>query len=108
MLLFALRCLLDPWNSVYYHLPLIVALVAWEVLEGRRIPALGLLTTGAVWLTFVSYDAAYSTGPWVAYLAWTLPLAAYLATRLYAATLVRPCAGPSSAARRSSPSISTT
>jgi hypothetical protein len=115
MLLFALlmlaRCLLDPWNSVYYHLPLIVALVAWEVLEGRGIPAVGLLTTGAVWLTFVSYDAAYSTGPWVAYLAWTLPLAGYLAHRLYAiapATLVRPCAGPSSAARRSSPSTSTT
>jgi hypothetical protein len=115
MLLFALlvltRCLLDPWNSVYYHLPLVVALVAWEVLEGRRIPALGLLTTSAVWITFVSYDAAYSSGPWIAYLAWTLPLAAYLAHRLYAtapATLVRPCAGQSSAARRSSPSTSTT
>ena len=115
MLLFALlmllRCALDPWNSIYYHLPLVVALVAWEVLDGRRIPLLALAATGATWLTFETYDAAYSTGPWIAYLAWTIPLGAYLAHRLYRsapATLLRPCAGPSSAARRSSPSTSTT
>jgi hypothetical protein len=115
MLLFALvmlmRCVLDPWNSVYYHLPLVIALVAWEVLDGRRIPLLGLAATGATWLTFETYDAAYSSGPWIAYLAWTLPLGAYVAHRLYChapATLLRPCAGPNSAARRSSPSTSTT
>jgi hypothetical protein len=82
-LLMLCRCVLDPWNVVYYHLPLVIALLAWEVVSGRRIPVLALATTVAVWLTFESYDAAYSDGPWIAYLAWTLPLGAYLAHRLY-------------------------
>ena len=74
--------MLDPWNVLYYHLPLVVALLAWEVLDGRRIPVLALVTTAAVWLTFRTYGAAYSDGPWLAYLAWTLPLGAHLAWRL--------------------------
>jgi hypothetical protein len=89
-LLLLARCLLDPWNVVYYHLPLVLALLAWEVADGRRIPLLSLATTAAVWLTFESYDAVAGLGPWLAYLAWTLPLAACLAWRLY-----RPAGAPS-------------
>jgi hypothetical protein len=77
------RCLLDPWNVVYYHLPLIVALLAWEVVSGRRIPVLTLVTTGAVWLSFETLDTPYGLAPWLTYLAWTLPLGAHLAWRLY-------------------------
>jgi hypothetical protein len=88
-LLLLVRCVLDPWNVLYYHLPLVVALLAWEVLDGRRIPVLSLATTGAVWLTFSTYDTAYSDGPWLAYLAWTLPLAAHLSWRLYRPALPR-------------------
>ncbi len=88
-LLLLIRCLLDPWNVLYYHLPLVVALLAWEVLDGRRIPVLALVTTAAVWLTFRTYGAAYSDGPWLAYLAWTLPLGAHLAWRLYRPALPR-------------------
>jgi hypothetical protein len=88
-LIFLLRCLLDPWNVLYYHLPLVLALLAWEVVSGRRIPVLTLLATSAVWLSFETYDAALGTGPWLAYLAWTLPLAAHLAWRLYRPALAR-------------------
>ena len=88
-LLLLVRCMLDPWNVIYYHLPLVVALLAWEVLDGRRIPLLALATTGAVWLTFKTYGGAYGDGPWLAYLAWTLPLGAHLAWRLYRPALPR-------------------
>ena len=83
-LLMLARCALDPWNSIYYHLPLVIALLAWEVACKRRIPIVTVATTAAVWLSFRSYDAAVGYGPWLAYLAWTLPLAGYLACRLYA------------------------
>ncbi len=36
------RCLLDPWNMGYYHLPLVLALVAWET-EKRRPPVIALV-----------------------------------------------------------------
>jgi hypothetical protein len=82
-LIFLLRCLLDPWNVLYYHLPLVVALLAWEVVSGRRIPVLTLLSTAAIWLSFETYGTAWGTVPWLAYIAWTLPLGAHLAWRLY-------------------------
>ena len=39
-LLFLARCALDPWNIHYYHLPLVLALLAWEVERRRRLPVL--------------------------------------------------------------------
>jgi hypothetical protein len=88
-LLFVERCALDPWNLVYYHLPLVLALLAWEVRGGRRIPVLTLATTAAVWLSFVTYDARTGYGPFLAYFAWVLPLAAYLARELYRPAVAR-------------------
>jgi Glycosyltransferase family 87 len=82
-LLLLVRCLFDPWNVIYYHLPLVIALLAWEVTAGRRIPVVSLVTTGAVWLTFKTYDVSFGYGPWLVYLAWTLPLGAYLVRELY-------------------------
>jgi hypothetical protein len=82
-LLMLLRCMLDPWNVVYYELPLVIALLAWEVERGHRAPVLALLTTGAVWISFQSYDAAVGYGPYLAFLAWSLPLLAVLARELY-------------------------
>ena len=43
--------MLDPWDLGYYHLPLVLALVAWET-EKRRPPVIALAVTGAIWLTF--------------------------------------------------------
>ena len=69
-LAFLLRCMLDPWNLVYYHLPLVVALAAWEARRGRDLPVLALVATAACWLTFVVYDERAGYGPYLAYLAW--------------------------------------
>ena len=49
-LLLLLRCVLDPWNVVYYELPFLLALLCWEALcRPERPPVLALaasLATG--------------------------------------------------------------
>jgi hypothetical protein len=50
--LLLLRCALDPWDNVYYPLPFIVALIAWESLRLRRPPLYGLLASAATWAIF--------------------------------------------------------
>src|SRR5829696_2469094 len=42
-LAFLLRCMLDPWNLVYYELPLVVSLAAWEARKGRDLPVLSVV-----------------------------------------------------------------
>src|SRR5262249_37610424 len=47
------RFMLDTWDFVYYPLPFLIALLAWEVCDApARPPALALLASGLVWLTF--------------------------------------------------------
>jgi hypothetical protein len=82
-LLFLERCALDPWNLVYYHLPLLLALLAWEVRRGEGLPVLSLGVTCAAWLSFVTYSAHGGNGPFLVYFAWVLPLAVRLAWVLY-------------------------
>lgn len=81
-LIFLLRCLLDPWNLAYYHLPFVVMLAVWDARRGRDLPVLSIAGTAMVWLTFITYDEHYGNGPYFAYLAWTLPFAAGLAWTL--------------------------
>ena len=80
-LLFLLRCILDPWNCVYYELPFLLALLTWESLyRAHRPPLLTLGATLATWVTFQTLEPLM--GPdllCVTYLAWALPLAAWLA-----------------------------
>ncbi len=98
-LVFLLRCMLDPWDLVYYHLPLVVALAAWEARRGRDLPVLALGTTAAVWFSFVVYDARTGNGPYLVYLAWALPLAAGLAFALLRPNRARqPAPAPRAAA----------
>jgi hypothetical protein len=52
-LLMLLRCWLDPWDNVYYPLPFIVALLAWETTVARRLPLGAAAATAATWLIFV-------------------------------------------------------
>jgi hypothetical protein len=42
-LLALLRCVLDPVNNIYYHEPLILALVGWDALASRGIPVRSLV-----------------------------------------------------------------
>ncbi|MEX2196466.1 MAG: hypothetical protein WD844_14370 [Thermoleophilaceae bacterium] len=84
-LLFLLRCLLDPVNNEYYHVPFLVALASWEALARRGLPVLTVLATAALWLVF--RRVATPDGDllnWAAYMTATLPLAAVLAGCAYA------------------------
>src|SRR5215210_6217638 len=109
-LLLLLRCLLDPWNNTYYVLPCVLALAAWEPLREGRPPLLALT---AVVATFVTMERIFDVAPLdvvaLSYLAWSLPLAAFLAWRLWTAgrasawipSSSRPSRRPSNAKRTS-------
>jgi hypothetical protein len=78
--LLMMRCLLDTWDAVYYPLPFIVAVLAWEVTGPvARPPLLALASSALVWVDFhwmplhVSPDAEAAF-----FLAWALPLTAWL------------------------------
>jgi 4-amino-4-deoxy-L-arabinose transferase-like glycosyltransferase len=89
-LLFLLRCLLDPMTVGYYHAPMLFAMLALEALHRRGLPLLTLLSSGVLWLLVTRV-------PWgleparvaTIYLAWALPLSAYLSLRLYAPSVIR-------------------
>jgi hypothetical protein len=89
-LLMLLRCLLDPWNNDYYHAPFLLSLLAWEALGRDGRPRLTLLAGAALALTFpagadgMSALSADALRICVTYLAWALPLAAWLAAALLA------------------------
>jgi len=50
-LLLLLRCLLDPWNTTYYLVPGVLALVAWEALARDGLTTTLPLTSGTNVLT---------------------------------------------------------
>jgi hypothetical protein len=88
------RCVLDPWNLVYYHLPCALALVAWETRRGRPYPVLTLAFSAAAWLSFVTYAERETNGPFLLYMAWVLPLAAGMAMALFGRPRVRRASAP--------------
>jgi hypothetical protein len=84
-LLMLLRCMLDTWDTSYYLLPFLLALTAWEALGERGLPAAALASTVMAWIGFVWLPQHASPDAQAAFfLAWTPPLAAALAWRLYA------------------------
>jgi hypothetical protein len=84
-LLLLARCVLDPWDNIYYALPFLLALTAWETLARHRPPLLALLATMLVPLTFEVVPSYLSPdGQSAFFLAWSLPLAGLLACALYA------------------------
>jgi hypothetical protein len=84
-LLLLLRCLLDTWDNVYYPLPFVFAILAWEVRgPGTRPPVLALSSTVLAWISFQWLPAHASPDAQAAFfLAWSLALAAVLARALY-------------------------
>jgi Glycosyltransferase family 87 len=102
-LILLLRCLLDTWDAVYYPLPFVFALLAWELAgEVRRPPVLALLATVLAWVSFQWLPAHVTADAQAAFfLAWSLPLAAALALRLYA-----PGMGPKFSRRESNRAVS--
>jgi Glycosyltransferase family 87 len=85
-LLLLLRCVLDTWDTVYYMIPFVLALLAWESLGGRPRPAvLALSCTVLGWVSFEWLPEHISADAQAAFfLAWTVPLILGLALRLYA------------------------
>jgi hypothetical protein len=80
------RCLLDTWDTAYYPLPFVLALLAWEVqARGGRPPVLALSSTVLAWISFEWASAHIAPDAQAAlFLAWTLPLGALLARELWA------------------------
>ncbi len=84
-LLLLLRCMLDTWDTDYYPLPFVFALIAWESsTPAQRPPLLALSATVLVWLNFqwsathISADAQAAL-----FLAWSVPLASVLGIALF-------------------------
>jgi hypothetical protein len=76
-LLMLVRCVLDPWDHAYYHAPFLAALIAWEVVEARRVPWVSAV--GAAWLGIVfKLDVPLSD---LLYVVWALPTMAWLSRR---------------------------
>ena len=90
-LLLLLRCVLDPWNAVYYELPFLLALLCWEALcRPQRPPVLALGATLANWLTFEYAPGVLTADMQCAFfLAWSLPLVAWLGREAFFASPAR-------------------
>jgi hypothetical protein len=86
-LVMLVRCLLDTWDTEYYLLPFVMALLAWEVSgPALRPPVLALSSSALAWLSFQWLPAHVSPDAQAAcFLAWSAPLFALLAWRLFAA-----------------------
>jgi hypothetical protein len=83
-LLLLVRCVLDPWDNVYYLLPFIITLLTWEALSFRRPPLFALLATVATWVVFEWVPARASPDVQSAmFLALALPTLAGLAVAIY-------------------------
>jgi hypothetical protein len=81
-LVMLLRCMLDPMTISYHHAPFYASLAAFEVVRTRRMPYLTLMTAAVLLGT-----GELATMPNLqngVYLAWSLPLAGYLAVSLFA------------------------
>jgi hypothetical protein len=87
-LLALLRCVLDPWNSIYYELPFLLALLSWEALcRPERLPVGALAASALVWVTFErAPDWLSPDMQSLIFLAWALPLAAWMARTALAST----------------------
>jgi hypothetical protein len=95
-LLLLLRCMLDNWDNVYYHVPFLLSLLAWETVRRPGPPRLALAVTLLLSISFWSrltwmFPGSAPDAPllFAFYMAWTLPLAAWLALTLYRPDLLR-------------------
>ena len=82
---FLLRCVVDPWDTAYYHLPFLMALAAHEVIARGRAPLGTLLATFAVYgTTVIARDHVTPDAQALLYLAWSVPAVVACALALYA------------------------
>jgi hypothetical protein len=79
-LVFMIRCLLDPLNISYHQLPFFVAIVGYETLRRRGLPIISIYSAGAFWALASLQNAGTLN---VLYLAWAVPVTAYLGYRAF-------------------------
>lgn len=83
-LLALLRCVLDPVDNLYYHAPLLLALVAWDALSPRNAPIRSLLGVGvAVVFARALHDLSDPAAFNLVYLAVALGLVCALVSSLF-------------------------
>jgi hypothetical protein len=82
-LVLLLRCLLDPVNASYYHVPFLTSLLAWESLRRRGLPLLTLLASSALAATLAEPLVGRPALDNAFYLGWTTSVAALMATVLF-------------------------
>src|SRR5205085_12261013 len=87
-LIMLLRCLLDPTDYSYYHAPFITALVTAEVLGRGRLPYAAGAATAAMWALSELIAPRGASALHAGYLAWALPMCAYLAVAVFAPHLL--------------------
>jgi hypothetical protein len=83
-LLFLVRCVFDPVDNYYYHLPLLMALLAWDVKMQRRLPITALAASVSL---IVTNSFLVGTAASAFYLVWTAALAVYLVAVLRRLTI---------------------
>jgi hypothetical protein len=90
-LLLLLRCVLDPWNVIYYELPFILALLSWEALcRPDRLPVGALASSALVWFTFETAPKWLSPDMQsLLFIAWALPLVGWMARTAFAPSAAR-------------------
>jgi hypothetical protein len=78
-LVFLWRCVADPWNHEYYHLPFLVSLACWEVLVRGRMPVLTGVSSAILWVVFarIAQPGAAVTAD-IVYLIWAFAVTAAL------------------------------
>jgi hypothetical protein len=81
-LVFLLRCLLDPLTLSYHHIPFLVAIAASEGLRRRGLPIVTVFSAAGLWV-IARWVAGAGNAVLLneSYLAWALPLTAYLTLR---------------------------
>jgi hypothetical protein len=103
-LVFLLRCMLDPWNNLYYHVPFLLALFARDAVAAPRRPLAAAFGLAFVWLTFKRVWPAAQERPdlvFAFYVAWSTVFAGWLAVSVFA-----PARLPVLGARRASLALS--
>jgi hypothetical protein len=82
--IFLVRCLLDPFTISYHHAPFLLALAGYEAVSRRGLPFLTIYAAAGLWaISAVVAPLGDPDSLYRAYVAWALPLAAYMGLSLY-------------------------
>lgn len=86
-----LRCLLDPWNVVYYEVPFLLALVAWEIhARPGLLPSVSVGATLACWVSLDELPAMVSPDLSAAiFLGWSVSFVLMALRHLHTSRAVR-------------------